>query len=122
MRDQDYEVEYFAEKYGLRPQQVRDLIARFGNSREELERKAPKTPRKPLMPLPTVRGLTTAALLIAFAVFLYACHGLREAYGRGYQAARPIHLLGMSNAFPSNAPRCLRGIMAIVGADRCRLT
>jgi len=36
--DQDYEVEYFAEKHGLSPQQVRDLIAGFGNSREKLER------------------------------------------------------------------------------------
>jgi len=35
--DQDYEVQQFAEKHGLRPQQVRDLIARFGNSREKLE-------------------------------------------------------------------------------------
>jgi uncharacterized protein DUF3606 len=40
--DQDYEVEYFAEKYGLRPQHVRDLIARFGNSREKLEEEAKK--------------------------------------------------------------------------------
>ena len=40
--DQDYEVEYFAEKYGLRPQQVRDLIARFGNDREKLEEAAKK--------------------------------------------------------------------------------
>jgi hypothetical protein len=40
--DQDYEVEYFAEKYGLRPQQVRDLIARVGNDREKLEQEAKK--------------------------------------------------------------------------------
>ena len=39
---QDYEVEYFAEKYGLRPQQVRDLIARVGNDREKLEQEAKK--------------------------------------------------------------------------------
>jgi hypothetical protein len=38
--DQDYEVQQFAEKHGLSPQQVRDLIARFGNSREKLERAA----------------------------------------------------------------------------------
>jgi len=38
--DQDYEVQYFAEKNGLSPQQVRDLIARFGNSREKLEKAA----------------------------------------------------------------------------------
>jgi len=38
--DQDYEVEHFAEKHGLTQQQVRDLIARFGNSREKLEKAA----------------------------------------------------------------------------------
>jgi Protein of unknown function (DUF3606) len=42
--DQDYEVQYFAEKYGLSPQQVRDLIARFGNSREKLEKGSQRTP------------------------------------------------------------------------------
>jgi Protein of unknown function (DUF3606) len=38
--DQDYEVQQFAEKHGLSPQQVRDLISRFGNSREKLEQAA----------------------------------------------------------------------------------
>jgi uncharacterized protein DUF3606 len=38
--DQDYEVQQFAEENGLSSQQVRDLIARFGNSREKLERAA----------------------------------------------------------------------------------
>ena len=38
--DQDYEVQNFAEKHRLSPQQVRDLIARFGNNREKLERAA----------------------------------------------------------------------------------
>jgi uncharacterized protein DUF3606 len=38
--DQDYEVQHFAETHGLSPQQVRDLIARFGNSREKLEKAA----------------------------------------------------------------------------------
>jgi hypothetical protein len=38
--DQDYEIQYFAEKHGLSPRQVRDLIARFGNSREKLEKAA----------------------------------------------------------------------------------
>ena len=37
---EDYEVQYFAEKAGITPQQVRDLIARHGNSRETLEREA----------------------------------------------------------------------------------
>jgi CRISPR/Cas system CSM-associated protein Csm2 small subunit len=38
--DQAYEVQQFAEKHGLTPQQVRDLIARVGNSREKLEKAA----------------------------------------------------------------------------------
>lgn len=37
---EDYEVQYFAEKAGITPQQVRDLIAKHGNSRETLEREA----------------------------------------------------------------------------------
>jgi len=36
--DRDYEVQQLAEKHGLSPQQVRDLIARFGNSREKVEK------------------------------------------------------------------------------------
>jgi len=38
--DEDYEVEYFASKTGITPQQVRELIAKHGNSRETLEREA----------------------------------------------------------------------------------
>jgi hypothetical protein len=38
--DEDYEVEYFAGKTGITPQQVRELIAKHGNSREILEREA----------------------------------------------------------------------------------
>ena len=38
--DQDYEVQSFAEKHGLSPHQIRDLNARFGNSREKLEKAA----------------------------------------------------------------------------------
>lgn len=38
--DEDYEVEYFASKVGLTPEQVRDLIRKHGNSRETLEREA----------------------------------------------------------------------------------
>ena len=38
--DEDYEVEYFANKVGITPQQVRDLIAKHGNSRATLEREA----------------------------------------------------------------------------------
>jgi hypothetical protein len=36
--DDDYEVQYFATKAGITPQQVKDLIAKHGNSRETLER------------------------------------------------------------------------------------
>jgi Protein of unknown function (DUF3606) len=38
--DEDYEVEYFAQKVGLTAQQVRDLITKHGNDRETLEREA----------------------------------------------------------------------------------
>jgi hypothetical protein len=38
--DEDYEVEYFANKVGITPQQVRDLIAKHGNIRATLEREA----------------------------------------------------------------------------------
>jgi len=38
--DEDYEVQYFAEKAGITPEQVRDLIRKHGNSRETLEREA----------------------------------------------------------------------------------
>jgi len=35
--DQDYEVRYVAEKYGLSVDQVKKLIARVGNDREKIE-------------------------------------------------------------------------------------
>ncbi|MBZ9859712.1 DUF3606 domain-containing protein [Mesorhizobium sp. CA12] len=38
--DEDYEVEHFAQKVGLTPQQVRELIKKHGNDRETLEREA----------------------------------------------------------------------------------
>jgi uncharacterized protein DUF3606 len=38
--DQDYEVRHFAAKYDLSQEYVRDLIARVGNDRDELERVA----------------------------------------------------------------------------------
>ncbi|CCV05613.1 conserved hypothetical protein [Mesorhizobium metallidurans STM 2683] len=38
--DEDYEVEYFASKTGITPQQVRELIAKHGNSRATLEQEA----------------------------------------------------------------------------------
>ncbi|MGX8008892.1 DUF3606 domain-containing protein [Mesorhizobium sp. ORM8.1] len=38
--DEDYEVEYFAQKAGLTTQQVRELIKKHGNDRATLEREA----------------------------------------------------------------------------------
>lgn len=38
--DEEYEVEYFANKVGIRAEQVKELIARHGNERETLEREA----------------------------------------------------------------------------------
>ena len=38
--DQDYEVRQLAQKHGLSPTQVRELIAHVGNDREELEEAA----------------------------------------------------------------------------------
>ncbi|MGT2467445.1 DUF3606 domain-containing protein [Mesorhizobium atlanticum] len=38
--DEDYEVEYFAQKVGLTAQQVRELIKKHGNDRTTLEREA----------------------------------------------------------------------------------
>lgn len=35
---EDYEVQYFAEKHGITPEQVRRLIKDHGNDRETLER------------------------------------------------------------------------------------
>jgi hypothetical protein len=35
--DEPYEVEYFAGKHGISPQQARDLIAQHGNDRAALD-------------------------------------------------------------------------------------
>lgn len=35
---QDYEVEYFAERYGVSVEQARELVAKHGNNREKIER------------------------------------------------------------------------------------
>lgn len=40
--EQDHEVRYFAEKNGITQDQVRELIAKHGNMREDLEREAKK--------------------------------------------------------------------------------
>ena len=34
---EDYEVRFLAEKHGISPQQVRDLIAKHGNDRDTLD-------------------------------------------------------------------------------------
>jgi Protein of unknown function (DUF3606) len=38
--DQDYEVRQLAEKHGLSPTQILELIARVGNDREQIEKAA----------------------------------------------------------------------------------
>ena len=43
--DQDYEVRPLAEKHGLSPTQIRELIARVGNDRAKLEEEAQKLRR-----------------------------------------------------------------------------
>jgi hypothetical protein len=37
---EDYEVRYFADKHGISMDQARDLIAKHGNQRDELDRAA----------------------------------------------------------------------------------
>jgi hypothetical protein len=43
--NEDYEVRYFAERHGLTPDQVRELIAKHGNNRDVLEAEAAKLTR-----------------------------------------------------------------------------
>ena len=38
--DQDYEVRYLADKYGLSQEQARELVRRIGNDRAKLEEAA----------------------------------------------------------------------------------
>jgi hypothetical protein len=59
----------------------------------------------------------TAVLLISFALFLYACRGLLDAYGHGYQAAMNPH--NSVRPIPSQAVQspCLRGSWAIVAVS-----
>ena len=40
--EQDYEVEYFARKHGISPDQVHQLIKEVGNDREKLDEAAAK--------------------------------------------------------------------------------
>lgn len=41
-RDEEYEIGYVASKFGLSLDQVRALIAEFGNDRDTIEREAEK--------------------------------------------------------------------------------
>ncbi|MBF7015424.1 DUF3606 domain-containing protein (plasmid) [Novosphingobium resinovorum] len=40
--DEEYEVDYFAQKHGLTRDQVQELINRHGNNREKLDAEAAK--------------------------------------------------------------------------------
>ena len=42
---EDYEVSDFARRHGVTPDEVREMIARVGNSREALEREVQRTTR-----------------------------------------------------------------------------
>ena len=44
--EEAYEVEYFARKHGITPQQARDLIREVGNDRKELDEAAEKLKAK----------------------------------------------------------------------------
>jgi hypothetical protein len=45
--EQDYEVRQLAEKHGLSPTQIRELIARVGNDRAKLEEAAKQLRAQP---------------------------------------------------------------------------
>ena len=42
---EDYEVEAFARRHGMTPDEVREMVARIGNDRDALEREAAKLRR-----------------------------------------------------------------------------
>ncbi len=42
---EDYEVQAFAQRHGMSPQEVREMIERIGNDRDALEREAAKLRR-----------------------------------------------------------------------------
>ena len=44
--EEGYEVEYFARKHGITPQQARDLIKEIGNDRKKLDAAAEKLKAK----------------------------------------------------------------------------
>ena len=43
--EEDYEVQAFARRHGMTPNEVREMIERIGNNREALEREAAKLRR-----------------------------------------------------------------------------
>ena len=43
--DEDYEVQAFARRHGMTPDEVREMIDRIGNDRDALEREAAKLRR-----------------------------------------------------------------------------
>jgi hypothetical protein len=43
--EEEYEVQAFAQRHGMTPQEVRDMIERIGNDRDALEREAAKLRR-----------------------------------------------------------------------------
>jgi hypothetical protein len=43
--EEEYEVQAFARRHGMTPQEVRDMIERIGNDRQALEREAAKLRR-----------------------------------------------------------------------------
>ena len=44
-RNERYEVEQFARRHGMTPDEVHEMVARIGNSRDALEREAAKLRR-----------------------------------------------------------------------------
>ena len=42
---EDYEVQAFAQRHGMTPAEVREMVERIGNDREALEREAAKVKR-----------------------------------------------------------------------------
>ena len=64
----------------------------------------------------------TAALLIAFALFIYAGHGLLHVYGHGYQPAISPHTYS-TRPMPSNKRSpCLFQSWPLWRSAGCRLT
>jgi hypothetical protein len=43
--EEDYEINAFARRHGMSPEEVRDMVKRIGNDRDALEREAAKLRR-----------------------------------------------------------------------------